>query len=284
MEDKQDKRFGRPNAEEITRLRTKKLWTIRQLAIKAGVSPATVKRSENKKTKRMQLERLLNIATALEARAQDVQLDFTSPIPPIKSTASSDRKYSWDELVSGAARVAQEICKDGKVFFDAVLTFPGPSSIFCGLVLATLPLKTFINLPVYTIQFVDANAPVPQGRSQYFQKIKVGTFNVLVPKEVFEKPMRIIVIDDTILTGGTMKEMRKYFKARYGDWVVEFACCICYEGRTLLTEQPPEIIGLPLEQRLRFPMPWDSHSFCFEDAYESIEPVGKHAAAKGNAK
>ena len=276
-----DKRFVRPNSAEITRRRKLKLWSTEYLARKAYVSHATVKRAEDENTERMQMTRLARIATALGAQPHEVQFEGIAPPAPPRIVATPDPKYSWDDLVAGADRVVQFICKDDKLLFDAVLTFPGPSSIFYGLVLRRLALKTFLEIPTYVIQFVDAKVSIPKNRLQYFQKVNVGKFNILVPKEILERPMKLIVIDDTILTGGTMKELRRFFRARYSAWTVEFACCICYEGRALPTEHPPEYIGLPLDRRLRFPMPWGSGSFCFEDPYEDGQLIAKHAA-KGN--
>jgi hypothetical protein len=99
-----------------------------------------------------------------------------------------------------------------------------------------------------------------------------------VPRELTEdRAKRIVVIDDTIITGGTMERLRRFFARDYDPDNVIFACCICYEGRTLPSEKPPEIIGLlALEQRRRFPMPWGRDSFCFEDAFSNMKGPRKN--------
>ena len=185
----------------------------------------------------------------------------------LPESAKAAKAYSWDDMLAGAKYVSEQIYKDGELLIDAVLTFPGASSIFCGLVLTMLPLKVFMRIPVYTGIFVDSKIPTSK-QMQYFHEIKAKSFKVLIPKDLTENEKRIIVIDDSIISGGVMEIMRKSLAKRCGPDNVIFACCICYEGRTLLTVTPPEIVGLqPLEGRIRFPMPWGRESYSFEEAF-----------------
>ncbi len=255
----EDNRFTRTDGEAITRFRKRLAWTQEILAAKAGVSLDTIKRAERGEAK--QLGIISKIAKALNVEPTAISQDFHQEPAAVKD-------YSWDDLVAGAKNVGEKIHKDETLLMDAVLTFPGPSSLFCGLVLATLPLKTFIRIPVYTGVFVDAHTPT-SARLRHFHVITMPLFKILVPLELTEnRTKKIIVIDDTIITGGTMEYLRKFFDENYDPRNVKFACCICHESRTFPTEKPPEIIGLrPLEQRRTFPMPWGSNSFCFEDAF-----------------
>jgi hypothetical protein len=131
-------------------------------------------------------------------------------------------------------------------------------------------------MAVYTAIFVDAKTPTSR-RLRYFDVIRTESFKILIPRELIEdKTKRIVVIDDAIITGGTMDKMWEFFAKKYDPEKVKFACCICYAGRTLPTEKPPEIIGLPLEQRMTFPMPWGRDAFCFEDAFFNGTRSGKN--------
>lgn len=209
------------------------------------------------------------LAKALHVMPEEIRQDC-SPVP-VAASGKCPPVYTWEHLLTGARNVAGEIYRDGELQIDAVLTFPGPSSIFCGLVLTMLPLEVFMRIPAYTAMFVGSKTRITSQQSEHFWMVKAQPFNVLVPKHLVEdRTKRILVIDDTILTGGTMERMRKFFAKWRDSENMKFACCICYEGRTLPTENPPEIIGLPdLEIRQRFPMPWGRDSFCFEDAFRA---------------
>jgi hypothetical protein len=118
--------------------------------------------------------------------------------------------------------------------------------------------------------------------------IRVTNYKVLVPKAlVSSEGKRIMVIDDTILTGGFMEKMRGFFAHHKVD--VRFACCICDNRLVLPGKNPPESIGLldRLENRMRFPMPWGKDSFCFEDAFRkhhlATQPAPKSSMAGRNA-
>lgn len=183
-------------------------------------------------------------------------------------------KYTWEHLLQGAGWVADEIYKTNQFQFDAVLTFPGPSSIFCGLVLAKLKPEVFMRIPVYTAIFVDAKTRISKEQLAHFHPVDCRFFKVLVPKNLIEgTAKRIVVIDDLIITGGFIKRLRAFFRKR---GKVQFACCICYRGRTLVTETEtkPDIIGLNLKEvRDEFPMPWGRNSFSFEDVFRSSDQI-----------
>jgi hypothetical protein len=126
-------------------------------------------------------------------------------------------------------------------------------------------------LPVYTAILIDADSPLPKRRLAYSCAVKVGTFKVFLPREMTEDRVgKIVVIDDTIITGATMTELRKWFGKRFPSKDVIFACCICHDAQTLPINKPPEIIGLrPLEKRQRFPLPWGRDAFCNEEGFLS---------------
>jgi transcriptional regulator with XRE-family HTH domain len=255
-----DERFASTDGKAIRQLRKKHAWTQGDLADKAGVHLDTIKRAEQGTDR--QPGTIQKIAKALEVEPVAILKEYR-PDPVGAKT------YTWDDLVAGAKKVAEEISKDDTLRSAAVLTFPGPSSIFCGLVLAALPLKTFIRMPVYTAIFVDANTPTSE-REAYFHVIELRLFKILVPRELTaDRKKKVLVIDDTILTGGSMERLREFFDEICDPSNVKFACCICHDSRSFLTEIPPEIIALrPLEQRRTFPLPWGD-SFCFEDGFST---------------
>jgi transcriptional regulator with XRE-family HTH domain len=261
-----DERFIRANGEAIERFRRSKTWSRRTLATTAKVNVYTIKRAERGND--MRPETITSIANALEVTPAQISHGFIEGPDDV-------RIYTWKDFMEGAETVRSEIFNNDKFLFDAVLTFPGPSSIFCGLVLALLPLRVLIRIPVYTGIFVDAETAI-SARKKNFHAITVRParareFKLLVPQElIYGKAKRIIVIDDAVITGGTMKRLREVF-AKICE--VKFACCVCYDGRDLPSDQPPEIIGLkPLEPRKKFPMPWGRDSFCFEDAFVGEAP------------
>ncbi len=258
-----DKRFLEVDGAAVEHLRRQKVWSIPDLAKATGLSVDTIYRIENEGGRR-RFDTVREVAAALDIVTERI-------VKGSSSLSTVTGGYLWHELLEGAQVVADEVFTNNELHVDAVLTFPGPSSIFCGLVLAKLPLKVFIRIPVYTAIFLDSKIPISKQRSQLFHEVRVGSFKVLVPRElVNDKTKRIVVVDDTILTGRLMEELRKFFKKHHDPEKAKFACCICYEGRTLPREQPPEIIGLKdLEPRLRFRMPWEEDSFCFEDAFDA---------------
>lgn len=262
-----DNRFVRADGEAIKRFRKGKAWSQNKLSEKAKVSLDTIKRAE--RGERKQLGIMLRIAEALEIKPMEISRDLN--IEP-----GSAMNYTWDDLITGAKKVGDEIFGSKAFCADAILTFPGPSSLFCGLVLAMLPLKALL-IPVYTAVFVDAKTST-FGRSSYFHVISMPAYKLLVPRELTaDKTKKIAVVDDNVITGGAMEKLRTFFRKNYEPRNVKFACCICYEGRTFPTEVPPEIIGLTrLEQRRKFPMPWGRDSFCFEDiVFETIKSSSK---------
>lgn len=279
-DEREDKRFERPNADAIIGLRKKRRWTIDQAKDKADeigviISKATLRRVEKNECEPRRMETITAVAKLYGAEPRDIILPSVADdagVQPFPAAAdvlnpTSIKEYTWDHLLRGAAKVASEIFEDKKPLFDAVLTFPGPSSIFCGLVLARMPHKVFMPIPVYTAIFLPRETPVSQKRKQYFHVVKVGIFKVLVPKELIDRrSKKIVVIDDTILTGNTMRELRKFFVKHHDPRNVKFACCICDDRRLLPGKERPEILTY-IETRPRFAMPWGRDSFCFEDPF-----------------
>jgi hypoxanthine phosphoribosyltransferase len=211
----------------------------------------------------MQLRVLSAIACALGRKPWEICLgssaDFLSP---------NEDSYSWDDIKRGAEEVAKRIYINEELQVDAVLTFPGASSIFCGYVMRLLPLEVFMRLPLYTAIFVDAHTSVSE-RSTYYWPVHCKLFTILLPRELIEDPLkRIVVIDDCILTGGAMDKLVEFFTERHNRDNVQFACCICFVGRSLANSQLPEIIGLPdLDNQIKIGLPWGD-SYCFEDAFK----------------
>lgn len=186
--------------------------------------------------------------------------------------------YDWEDIMAGARHVAKEVAfKRPPV--DAVLTFPGASSVFAGLVLVTLrDPKRFLQIPVYTAIFKKLN---DHHRFGGFRVAATRRFKVLVPEVLFESGhKRIVVIDDTAISGGTMDELRRLLEKSFGVGKVRYACCICHRSLTFGNRVRPEIIGLPRPEREeKFPMPWGIDSYRNEEGF-SLDSIPEESARK----
>ncbi|SRR5216684_2248782 len=237
------------------------------LADKALVGGSTITNAITVGCLRETINKIENKGLGGLTEEQRARLEISDGDP---QAPDAPKQYTWDDLIHGAKNVAEKIFRDNKFHADAVLTFSGPSSIFAGLVLATLSREAFMRIPVYTAIFVDKNA---RGSFPTFDTVPTPLFKILVPRALTtDRTRRIAVIDDTIISGVTMDKLREFFKAHYNPANVKFACCVCYEGRMLPHLTPPEIIGLfPPEPRKKFRMPWSEpfclDSFCFEDCF-----------------
>jgi transcriptional regulator with XRE-family HTH domain len=245
------------DGKSLERLRIKKGLSIPQLAEAADVSTDTIERIE-KYDGRRRPNILKKISNVLGANQVELLKNFPE-------TGTTCARYDWEDLVEGARAVAEEIyfSNSNTLAFDAALTFPGPSSIFCGLVLARLPLKVFIRMPVYTAIFLDRTTHLASQNKRCFVPVELESFTILVPRELVDRTKKVIVIDDTILTGGVMEKLREHFHN------FQFACCICDDAYKLPNRKRPEFVGLDFEARHRFPMPWGRDSFCFEDPFKT---------------
>src|ERR1039458_2203992 len=159
-----DSRFEDLDIEAVEKFRREKALSLSALSKNSGVSLDTIKRGKAGKT-RMQLRNIEKLAVALEKEPKQIMRAFRP------ESAAAPRAYSWEDMLAGAKRVSEQIYKDGELMVDAVLTFPGASSIFCGLVLLMLPVKVFMRVPVYTGVFVDLKTPTSK-RMRYFHEIK----------------------------------------------------------------------------------------------------------------
>jgi hypothetical protein len=183
-----------------------------------------------------------------------------------------DPEYSWDQIENGAIRVAPQIFERLKP--DAVLTFPGASSIFAGLVFAKAPaasVRDAFRTPIYMAPLVNKAAPVPDEFYPIVTKPvdRQKEFKILIPKALFSY-RNIAVIDDTIISGVAMEALRYEFRkpevSKPNDPIVlTFACCVWHSGLRISGRILPEIRGLdePVGTE-KFVMPWGP-GFCFED-------------------
>lgn len=188
-------------------------------------------------------------------------------VPPWVVTIPRDSKnasYAFEDIMAGARQVARKLRLKPPPA-DAVLTFPGASSIFAGLVLRTLPLTKFLRIPVYTAIFKKLDDSGPFRR---FREVTTTRFKILVPEALFKsRHKRVVVIDDVILSGVTMEELRKTLERPFGKGNVIFACCICGQFVTYRTR--PKIIGLSQRGLVRgsdFALPWGK-PYANEDAF-----------------
>src|SRR5579884_513436 len=195
-----------PNGDEIRRLYKEKGWSMPNLAEKTGLNLHTIKRMVANQPKDSQSMAL--VAGALGVQVPQICRDY----PPELGVKN---RYSWDDLKTAAENVRNQIFDGERFLFDAVLTFPGPSSIFCGLVMAFLPLRLMVQIPVYTAVLINPAASTSHF-SEHFAVIPTQWFKLLIPRGLTSDPeKKILVIDDAIVSGGTMKKLRKVFKAQY---------------------------------------------------------------------
>lgn len=276
----EDVRYVEPNSGAVIARRKERGWSREKLADGAGLDCSTVKRAETHHRTTLKTMRAIRDAFNSEqvgskVTLRDILLNFEGR-PEV-----AEEGYTWRHLMTGAKVVAEKLYSKPKLHADAILTFPGPSSIFCGLVLAMLPLKVFMRLPVHTAIFRDVNLPSPD--PPHFHKIRSNAFNLFIPEALTNNcPQRIFIIDDVILTGDTMALLRNFFaNPKFEGNEITFACCICNDYHSLPSRKPPEIRGLPRwEPRLRFPMPWGYSSFCFEDAFVSTNATDGTAGTR----
>jgi hypothetical protein len=203
----------------------------------------------------------VKIEKALKVEIGKLQVSKELPAAPVS-------EYTWDEVIGGARLVAKKAFVEWGA--DLVLSFSGPSSLFTGLVVTMLPLGDIVRTKTYMGIFVKGEIEKPPVG---FEKADAGEFTVLVPQVLLRTPSKkIVVIDDTITSGGTMEALRRFFKKKnYNLQNVKFACCVCYEGvRVMPGVKMPEIVGVsPNAKLLGFRMPWEIQSFTFEEAFRA---------------
>lgn len=186
----------------------------------------------------------------------------------------------WKELCEGARQIGKRLFDPkGASRINTILTFPGPSLIFAGLVMVkALPLDQVIQTPVYTALFVKK---LPRRNTfRDFDRVPVGRFTLLVPKSLLQdypsRERRIAVLDDSVKTGKTMDALRDYFNAlerKPASW--SYVCYVCHHGRGFLEETTP--IYRHMRPENRFVMPWGP-AFAFEDCFS-----GKNRAVGRNS-
>src|SRR6202011_3500187 len=94
-----------------------------------------------------------------------------------------------------------------------------------------------LHTPVYTAMLVNKAADDPKGFYAVITKPDnpQKQFKVLVPTALLDY-QRVTIIDDTIITGVTMKALRRDFEERgYETGRVQFACCVCHSGLSALS-------------------------------------------------
>lgn len=179
----------------------------------------------------------------------------------------SGRRYAWEDILAGARQVAREIGFKPPPL-DAVLTFPGASSLFASLVLASRGNpRRFLRIPVYMVSFKRLDEPGP---FEGFSDASTKRFKILVPSALFTgRHKRVIVIDDVILSGVTMETLRGQLLGPYfQEGNLKFACCICAQNVAAYREKP-EIIGLKeagIAKDSDFLLPWGK-PYANEDAF-----------------
>ncbi len=252
----------------LEQMKANNLATYKALADKAKVAPASISNSLNRgcSARTVMLIGQDGFAMGNEWLALLVDKDrrrLEPSAPDRKGTCS----FTWEQLEQGAKEIAKRLFDD--LHINTVLTFPGPSLIFTGLVMAKASRgKAIIRVPVYTAIF--AAKDTPSREFPNVDRVPMERFDILVPRGLMAnyrgRKKRIAVIDDAIITGKTMDELRQYFvgHTRTPDSVA-FACYVCYSGRLTLRETTP-IYVVAREERM-FRMPWGD-AFPFEYGFE----------------
>jgi len=242
----------------IRRLCEKKGWKKRQF--EAEIKKATGQRVSEPTIKRI-LKSEPVTADIIEKIAKTLR------VPQWVLTISRDPKstfYSFEDMMAGARQAAKELALKWPPA-DAVLTFPGASSIFAGLVLRTLALRKFLRIPVYTAIFKELD---DHGPFEEFEVVPTTRYKLLVPRALFKsRHERVIVIDDVILSGIAMEGLRKKCEEYFDKKNVIFACCIC--DRHVTYRERPKVIGLRrrgLAKDSDFLLPWGK-PYANEDAF-----------------
>lgn len=286
----EDRRFGWPNIRAIERLREQRKWSLEDLADAAkSVSFVTIRRIENRENLKKRQRRVFRaLASAFAVDAED--LYFKS----FEEAQKALNGYTWKDIEVGAKKVANDLVRlvkedwakgtvvrgtaekvdqrigDWKPTFDAVLTFPAASSIFCGMVMRHLPSHQSLRIPVYTAFFGREAGELGESRKKYFFTVSCDLFTIFVPRELIESGLkRIVVIEDSIITGRAMERLKGFFSKNPEHPVLKFACCIfCRSPRDHVSWLRPEIVGIdPIEKEKRFELPW-GEAYSYEDVFE----------------
>jgi transcriptional regulator with XRE-family HTH domain len=252
-----DRRYCAAEAQEIYRLRTAKGWSQLDLAHKAEVDIGVVERAES--GEEIQARNRVKLEKALGA-----EIGSLLKLPSNEAPVGSAGEYTWKEVIKGAKVVAKKAFNEWGA--DLVLSFAGPSCLFAGLVVTMLPLGDIVRTKMYTAIFIRGKVRKPPVG---FRKTSAVGFTILVPEALLRDPSKkIVVIDDSITSGGTMEALRRFFKKNYDVQNVHFACCVCYDGLHVMPGvEIPEIVGIePNAKHRGFNMPWEIKSFTFEQA------------------
>ena len=255
--------------------------TYQKLAEKAKVAPGTITNAQNDGCRLETIEAIARNGLGMGDEWPAILIDEDRN--RLEATAPEGvYPVSWQQLVAGAEEIGRKVFVEERV--NALITFPGPSLIFTGLMMAkALTREESVRMPVYVALLVDRDAP--STRFPQFDAIPMERFTILLPKAVTRQnhdcDRRIGVVDDAILTGKTMDALRAYFGAlKQKTASVEFACYICHDGRTLLPETTPICKVIRTEKIFR--MPWGDAS-AFEHCFESSPPSPGCTASRRSA-
>ncbi len=173
--------------------------------------------------------------------------------------------YDWDQVSKGAARIGRKLRYFGA---DAVLTFPGPSQIFASLTIAkALSNEEFLRTPIHTAVFGNkrarANAPALSG----FIEVTTDEYTIFLPSALVQgdknRKRRIAILDDAIITGLSMRTLKRFLidRYRYQPESIWTACCVCFKDAVYRPD-----VSAYVAQEKEFHLPW-GNSFSFESCF-----------------
>jgi len=260
-----DRRVASVDGDKLLVGRQSKGLTQEEVAEKAGIDLRQVKQAEGHN--RLMVRNVPLLSKVLGFEPEDILIRNDSVIP-VQSNGGS---YSWEDFKRGAEEVSR--LAFGEFGATAVLTFPGTSLIFLGLLLATLSDKDALRAKIYTS--IMCNGKVRE-RFAGFKPVFADQFTIFVPETLIrDRSNKIIVVDDYITSGGAMEALRRFFKKNFDLENVRFACCVCYDGlqaRTDPAAKMPDFVGIqPYADRRVFGLPWGKDSITFEDTFKKLD-------------
>lgn len=151
-----------------------------------------------------------------------------------KLRAAQHTSFSWESMTEGAQAIGKKL----RAFKpNVIITFAGASSIFANLVLVKCMKRSdLLQIHLYTALFMEKTVSSAALVIPGFKLLESDRFFVLVPEalEREDKEARILVIDDTVTTGSSMRVLKEHLHTlgHPRDRIIG-ACFVCYQGATL---------------------------------------------------
>ncbi len=173
-----------------------------------------------------------------------------------RAVAKQLHGFSWEMVNDGAIALGKELFGDFKP--QLILTFAGGGSIFCGLMNArTLDRKQLLSFRVITGQLLAKDSGVHPGTAADGTVLESERFHIYVPPlGAIGATTRVVVVDDTAITGSTMRAVKRH--------LLDLGClpenvrCACFAAldSTRLLDPSPVDWACEWVQNVNFSLPW----------------------------